>query len=201
MGLSENDSIQIAWSIGALILVGSGLIARRLPIGQTLKLIALWIAIFAGALLVVSYRGAIASAWHRVAGELVGGQTVGNTLRIPMSDDGHFWVKASVNGVSQRFLIDSGATTTALSTGLVSKAGVEVDTGAMPQLLNTANGEVQAQPARVAEFAVGPIRSRDLRIVTAPAFGDTNVIGMNFLSTLKAWRVEGQTLVLEPWGG
>lgn len=201
MGLSENDSIQLIWSVGALILVGSGLIARRLPIGQTFKLVAVWIAIFAGALLLVSYRGAIIAAWHRIVGELVGGQTVGNALRIPMSDDGHFWVNASVNGVSQRFLIDSGATTTALSTALVRNAGVEIDTGAMPQLLSTANGEVQAQPGRVAAFTVGPIRSHDLRIVTAAAFGDTNVIGMNFLSTLKAWRVEGQTLVLEPWGG
>jgi aspartyl protease family protein len=28
--------------------------------------------------------------------------------------------------------------------------------------------------------------------------GDTNLLGMNFLSSLESWRVEGRTLVLEP---
>ena len=28
--------------------------------------------------------------------------------------------------------------------------------------------------------------------------GDTNVLGMNFLSSLAGWRVEGNTLVLRP---
>ncbi|MEN2784920.1 hypothetical protein ACFOKI_15215 [Sphingomonas qilianensis] len=35
-------------------------------------------------------------------------------------------------------------------------------------------------------------------MIVSPAFGETNVIGMNFLSRLKSWRVEGNILVLEP---
>lgn len=37
-----------------------------------------------------------------------------------------------------------------------------------------------------------------LPVVVSPAFGDTDVLGMNFLSRLKSWRVEGDTLILEP---
>ena len=29
-------------------------------------------------------------------------------------------------------------------------------------------------------------------------FGDIDVLGMNFLSRLKSWRVEGRTLILTP---
>ena len=35
-------------------------------------------------------------------------------------------------------------------------------------------------------------------MVVSPAFGETDVLGMNFLSRLKSWRVEGSTLILEP---
>jgi aspartyl protease family protein len=30
------------------------------------------------------------------------------------------------------------------------------------------------------------------------SFGDTNVVGMNFLSTLQSWRVDGNILILNP---
>jgi aspartyl protease family protein len=45
---------------------------------------------------------------------------------------------------------------------------------------------------------LGDIAARGLGVVVSPAFGDTDVLGMNFLSKLKSWRVEGQTLILEP---
>ncbi|RZL97585.1 MAG: TIGR02281 family clan AA aspartic protease, partial [Sphingomonas sp.] len=42
------------------------------------------------------------------------------------------------------------------------------------------------------------IVARDLSAVVSPAFGDVNVVGMNFLSRLKSWRVEDNTLILVP---
>src|SRR3546814_14783536 len=41
-------------------------------------------------------------------------QVVGDEVRIRMSPDGHFWARATINGVPRRLLIDSGATITAL---------------------------------------------------------------------------------------
>jgi aspartyl protease family protein len=34
--------------------------------------------------------------------------------------------------------------------------------------------------------------------VIAPNIGETNVIGMNLLSRLASWRVEGDTMILRP---
>jgi aspartyl protease family protein len=39
----------------------------------------------------------------------------GNVTRVPLSGDGHFWVRVSINGVSRRFLVDTGATLTTIS--------------------------------------------------------------------------------------
>jgi aspartyl protease family protein len=37
-----------------------------------------------------------------------------------------------------------------------------------------------------------------LPVVMSPAFGEVNVLGMNFLSQLKSWRVEDGDMLLEP---
>lgn len=95
-------------------------------------------------------------------------------------------------------LIDSGATITALSDGTARTARVESGTGLTPVVLRTANGATPARVGAIDELRVGNIVARNLRIVTAPGLGDLDVLGMNFLSKLESWRVEGRTLVLVP---
>ena len=125
-------------------------------------------------------------------------QISGGETRIPLSRDGHFWLSGTVNGEPRRFLVDTGATITAISEDTAITA--EVPARAVPQMvrMRTANGEVQAELVTLGEVRFGNIVARDLDAVVAPGLGETNVIGMNFLSRLKSWRVEGQTLVLVP---
>jgi aspartyl protease family protein len=125
-------------------------------------------------------------------------QVAGKELRVRMSPDGHFWVDASVNGVKRRMLIDSGATVTAISESTVRAAGVDAGTGLAPVVLRTANGMAPARTGAIEELRVGNIVARNLKIVTSPGLGDLDVLGMNFLSKLDSWRVEGQTLILVP---
>lgn len=198
--MSGDQTAQLLAAILMLVLVGSSLLSRRLPLGDVARMSAGWLLIFGAVLVGYSYRTELNAVAQRVIGDLRGesGQTVGDTLRIPMSEDGHFWVRAQVNSFEQRFLVDSGATTTALSVATAKAAGVEVDAGGFPVVLNTANGAVEARRAVVERLQVGPIRSTALGVVVAPSFGDTNVLGMNFLSSLESWRVEGNVLVLVP---
>lgn len=125
-------------------------------------------------------------------------QVSGKELRVSLSGDGHFWVVASINGVPRRMLIDSGATVSAISLDTAHEAHVDVGTGLAPVILQTANGAAQAETGQVDEIRVGNIVARNLRIVTGPGLGNLDVLGMNFLSRLQSWRVEGQTLVLVP---
>ena len=119
-------------------------------------------------------------------------------MRIPLARDGHFWVDAEINGVKRRMLVDSGATVTALSQETARAAGVEADATLLPLLMQTANGTVRAEAGTVDALAVGAIEAQRLKVVISPALGNTDVLGMNFLSQLAAWRVEGRTLFLVP---
>jgi len=122
----------------------------------------------------------------------------GKELRVSMAPDGHFWVVASINGARTRMLIDSGATVTAISTGTARAAGVDTDMGLTPVMLRTANGVAPARIGSIDELRVGNIVARNLKIVSAPGLGGLDVLGMNFLSKLDSWRVEGRTLILVP---
>jgi aspartyl protease family protein len=125
-------------------------------------------------------------------------KVAGKELRVRMSPDGHFWVAASINGVKRRMLIDSGATITAISHGTAQSAGVNTSSGLTQVVLRTANGVAPAETGSIDELRVGNIVARNLRVVTAPGLGELDVLGMNFLSKLESWRVEGGTLVLVP---
>jgi aspartyl protease family protein len=126
-------------------------------------------------------------------------QTVaGGQVRIPMSRDGHFWAQVQINGVRRRMLIDSGATVTALSEETAALAHVQPDKAALPVMIRTANGMVTARTATIDRLSFGGLEARGIKVIVTPSLGNIDVLGMNFLSELTSWRVEGRTLVLIP---
>ena len=184
--------------LGAVLV--AGLLARRVPVLRVIVSIASWL-VLAGLLVVLvaqrerfdPYLGQVASML-----KLTDQEVVGTEMRIRMSPDGHFWARVKMGDAERRMLVDSGATLTARATRTADEAGLEPSDGLVPVLLNTANGTVRAQTATVPELRFGNIVARELPVVVSPAFGDMNVLGMNFLSRLKSWRVEGRTLILVP---
>lgn len=197
MSSGENDALSVVYLVLVLVLVGSSLSIRRLPIGQTAKMAGAWLLIFAAAFLIMTAWDDIASLGKRAWGELRGETRVvqtGDELRIRKAPDGHFWVDARVNDEPMRLMVDSGAALNAMSTAAAGKAGVE-PTGQIA-IMDTANGEVPATIGR-ARIRVGQIE-RTLSVAYSDNFGETSVLGMNFLSSLSSWGVEGQWLVLKP---
>src|SRR3546814_19468098 len=64
--------------------------------------------------------------------------------------------------------------------------------------MRTANGTVRAETGVVDRLDLGGIEASNLKVVISPALGTIDVLGMNFLSQLASWRVEGRTLILIP---
>jgi aspartyl protease family protein len=189
--------------IAVAALVAVSLITRWVPLLGTLLRIACWGVIAVLLIGAIQQRSLFDPYFARLTRFLNlepadAQQVSGKELRIPMSRDGHFWVRARINGVERKLLVDSGATITALSVDTAEAAGLTPEKSPFPIILKTANGAVAARTSRVATLRIGNVVARDLPVVVSPSFGDTEVIGMNFLSKLKSWRVEGNTLILEP---
>lgn len=192
--MTGDRAAQFALYAVMLILPLSALVARRLPLKPIAKMSLAWVAIFAGGMLIASQRDRFSGLKTIFADQ----QVSGTETRIRMAEDGHFWADVEIDGVRRRMLIDSGATTTALSSATARGAGLDSDESPFPVVISTANGDVTARTATAKRVTIGTITTTDLGIVTSQSFGDTDVIGMNFLSKLGSWRVENATLIMTP---
>ena len=194
------DTGSLIYMVLLLVLVGSSLLTHRLPFGQMVRMILSWLFIFAAVFLIFSYKAEFAQIWDRVSSQLSPKPifAADGTVRIAKSNDGHFWVTAKVNGKDVRFMIDSGATVTSMSARAAEDARISIDGIGFPAIVQTANGVIKMRRARIEHFVIGPIARQDMAVLVSDALGDTNLLGMNFLSSLKGWRIEGDTLILNP---
>lgn len=197
--MTDDRLIQLLILLGALMLALKALSARRITLRGIVQTLLVWGIVGVTMIIVMNHRQELGGLLARASEKLGYEEQVvsGDTVRIKMSPDGHFWARVRVNGVERRMLVDSGATITAISRDTAEAAEIRPSL-APPVLIETANGTVQAQPARAELVAIGPLATADLPLVVGDSFGDLDVLGMNFLSRLKSWRVEGRTLILEP---
>ncbi|MGL5837041.1 MAG: retropepsin-like aspartic protease family protein [Sphingorhabdus sp.] len=195
----NDDAPRLIYAVLLLVLVVSSLVAYRLPLGKMVKMAAAWIGIFALAFIVMSFRPEMNMIWARVTGELTGAprqSLSGEKLRLTRQDDGHFWLRASVNGTTADFMVDSGASMTAIGADLAKQSSIQLDGNAIE--METANGRITVKTGTVKSFRVGDLQIDDHDVVVADNFGDVNVVGMNFLNSFKSWRVDGDVMELAP---
>lgn len=195
------DGPSLIWGIVCVLLLISSLAARRLPMGQVAKMAFAWVAIFAALFAIFSFRFEFASIWDRVKSDFAGtaGQNISaETIELKRQDDGHYWIKVEVNGNPVNFMIDSGATTTAMNAASALEAAVDVDNNGYPIIISTANGHVTAKRGSIQSLKVGPHAMINHSVVVSESFGDTNVLGMNFLDSLQSWKVENNVMTLQP---
>ena len=179
----------------AIMLILGMLITRREPIAKMATMLLAWIAIFAAGFVLFTFRDNFGWVAQRLKAEAVGTPVQqGRETRIPMALDGHFWVEGEVNGQPVKFLVDSGATMTTIDRETALRAGVPVSARA-DQYVRTGNGIIRVSTGRAAELQIGGITREDVGLQIADN-DDLNVLGMNFLSSLSRWSVEGRWLVL-----
>ena len=181
----------------AMMLVLGALMARREPLAKLATMALAWVAIFAAGFVLFTFRDDLGWVAQRLRAEATGAPVQqGQTIRIPMAIDGHFWVEGAINGEPVKFLVDSGATMTTIGSATAQRARVAVSPG-RDQLVRTGNGVVRVASARADELAIGSIERNGMRLHVAEG-EELNVLGMNFLSSLERWGVEGRWLVLQP---
>ena len=108
---------------------------------------------------------------------------------------GHVVLTASVNGAPVRFLVDTGASTVALSAADARAVGINPSALVFDRTTTTANGVVRVAPVLLRE-----IRIEQLSVENVPAVVDANLsgslLGMSFLSRLKSFEMREGALIL-----
>lgn len=180
--------------------VAGSLLARRVPVLGRFLRVASTLSLMGILVLVVVQIARFDSRFDMVLPQigLPRQEVVGGETRIPLAPDGHFWIDAQVDDRPARFMVDTGATLTAISADTARKAGLEPRSGAIPITLTTANGSISADLTTIDLLKFGNIEARRIDAVIAPNLGSVNVMGMNVLSRLSGWRVENNVLILSP---
>jgi aspartyl protease family protein len=108
---------------------------------------------------------------------------------------GHFVVDGQINGGSVRFLIDTGATVIALSSGDADRLGIDYRKG-QPSVMSTANGAAPAYRVKLDTVRVGDITVANVDgVVMEGNVLPIALLGMSFLNRMEMRR-DGETMVL-----
>jgi aspartyl protease family protein len=195
--MTNNLMLGGVYILMAMMLVLGALMSRREKPARLLTMALAWIAIFAGGFVLFTFRDDLGYVAQRLRAEATGEPVVqGEEIRIPMAVDGHFWVDGEINGEKIKFLVDSGATMTTIGRDTAARVGMQVSP-ARNQIVRTGNGFIRVATGRADTLEVGTIERRAMAVHVADG-EDLNVLGMNFLSSLRRWGVEGRWLVLIP---
>ena len=107
----------------------------------------------------------------------------GEQVQIRRSADGHYHWPGTVNGQPVDFLVDTGATRSALPMALTQRLQLPVEGRMQSQ---TAGGTVEGQVVRADLELQGGVRAERLRIAALPAL-TSPLLGMDVLGKLH-WR-------------
>jgi clan AA aspartic protease (TIGR02281 family) len=118
-------------------------------------------------------------------------------LTIPRSPDGQFYVNGLVNGVSVRFIVDTGASTVMLTRHDAGRVGLNVESGEFTSRARTAGGYTPVAPVRLQRIALGDREARNVPAVVSSVDLGVSLLGMSYLQRLRRVTIEDDVLRLE----
>lgn len=202
-GVIEPDHLaSLAWTGGILILAAAGFWRQfNASVGANLRALAAWAMIGLALVIGYSYRERIQGVSTRVLADLRPGTAAsgGGLVTITRRADGDFRVQAEVNGRTQSFAFDTGASSVVLTADNAAALGIRPAPSDFTARVSTANGIAYAAPIQLDSIGVGTITARRVNAMVAkPGALSGNLLGQSFLSRLSGYEVRGDRLILSP---
>jgi len=116
------------------------------------------------------------------------------TERVVVDQYGMFRSYGSINGQSVKFLVDTGATSVAMSERAARKLGIQYQLEGTPTRTSTASGIARAWSVKLKTVSLGKLLERNVQgIVVEGDFPRQVLLGMSFLNRMKVEK-EGATM-------
>lgn len=163
-----------------------------------------WVAIVLTLIAGYQYRYELQDVASRVTAGLVPGSPLAlgvddghATVMLNKADNGHFEARILINGNPIQAVVDTGATSTVLTSQDALAAGFNPATLDYTIPVSTANGMARAAAVRTEEMAIGAIVRKDMSVmVAAPGMLSQSLLGMNFIGSLSGFDVRGDRMIL-----
>ncbi|MEX0279284.1 MAG: TIGR02281 family clan AA aspartic protease [Ruegeria sp.] len=175
----DGDSIARLAYLG---LLGAAVVAwfisqNRQSLNKTLQQMMAWVFIFIGVVAVVGLWEDI----RTTVGPSAQMSVTGDTIEVPRSYDGHYYLPILVNGEPVTFLVDTGASQIVLSSKDAERVGIDPDQLNYFGRAATANGEVRTAPVRLDSLELGPIIDHNISAWINEGELHQSLLGMDYL--------------------
>lgn len=198
LGMSNDDFGNFIYLLPISLMIGAGVIGSRVRLGRNLTYLAIWALIALVFMVAYVYQDEAKEAGRRVLAELMPGHSVvltglngQNEVVVRRTQGGHFAINAQVDGERVGMLIDTGASQVTLTYEDARKVGLKPETLKFSIPVTTANGTARAAAVTIPELSIGPIVRKNVSAAVAQEGRlDTSLLGMNFLSSLSAVRIQ-----------
>jgi aspartyl protease family protein len=118
------------------------------------------------------------------------------TVTIKRGYGGHFFTDADVAGRSLNFVVDTGATTVALSRDDAERLGVDVENLAFDHQAQTAAGVTRVAQTMLPQLRIGDIQVLNVPAVVLDEQTGIALLGQSFLGRIDKVSIEGDTMTL-----
>lgn len=119
----------------------------------------------------------------------------GMETRLKPGPGGHFHANGLVNGQPVEFIVDTGATTVALTVEDAQRIGLPVDPSAFAVIGTGASGPVRGQSVMIESVSVDGKEVRRLRGAVLEGLG-ISLLGQSYLSRISEVTMRGGEMVL-----
>lgn len=125
-------------------------------------------------------------------------ETSRREVRIVKDPRGGYFIDGLINGQPVRFLVDTGATSVAMSAREAASLGIRHRVEGEPVGVSTASGEAQGHQVVLRSLSVGGLRQSDVRAVVIEGDSPSHVLlGMNVLSRFEIEQRENLLVLRE----
>lgn len=182
-----------------LVMVGGLFSRQELNIGKIFKYLGIWSAVGLVTISLYAYRYEFSDFKNRILGEINPAAARINKsgeLVIHLSQDGHFYMDADVNGVAMRFMIDTGASDIVIGIDDAKKIGIDFKKLIFNKPYQTANGISWGASITLREIEIGDIKFYNVAASVNNADMGTALLGMSFLRQFKKYEFYRDKLIL-----
>lgn len=133
----------------------------------------------------------------RVGQHAIGAAAADGSGKITMTADnqGHFYTTGTINGVSVRFLVDTGATMISLGATDARRVGLDFNRG-QKGMTQTANGQVVVSKIQLDTVRIGDVTLHNVDALVHQTEMPMALLGMSFLNRMEMQR-DGSTMTLK----
>ena len=115
---------------------------------------------------------------------------------LPRAEDGHFYADVSVDGNSALMLVDTGASTIALTGEDAEAMGITWDESDVRPVASGASGPVYGVRVTLELVQVGELEAKDVAATVVPEGLGISLLGQSFLSQIRKVEMEQDRMIL-----